>query len=112
MQEEPDVLAKEVIAMKYHVTAKQVRMMPEEKAAALWEGAREWTSKRLSDGTLDCHYVFPDGSGGMAIIDAESHEALWGTIVEHPFYRFMDWLVAALCDWSVVYDRMLELLHG
>ena len=97
--------------MKYLVTAVQSRPIPLEQAVAIWQAAREWTKANLADGTLDVHYVFPEGHGGLAIMNADSHETLRRTLVEHPFYGYMQWEVKPLCDWGTAYDRTVDLLQ-
>jgi len=97
--------------MKYLVTAEQSIPIPRERAVAVWQAAQEWTKARLADGTLDSHYVFPEGRGGLAIVNADSHETLRRTLVGHPLYAYMDWEVTPLCDWGPAYDSTIEFLQ-
>ncbi|MFC2077440.1 hypothetical protein ACFLTM_01345 [Candidatus Bipolaricaulota bacterium] len=104
-------MRKEVNEMKYHVSATQVRLVPQEMAG-LWPKAKEWTDKALADGIIDWHYITVTGHVGLAIINADSHEELWEIIVTHPFYPFMEWKVEAISDWTFVYEKAIARMHA
>ena len=55
--------------MKYLVIAKPgITPMPPEQAAELNQAAKEWMKARFADGSVDCHYVFPEGGVGESTI--------------------------------------------
>ena len=94
--------------MKYLITARQRRSVPPEQAVSLFQAAREWLSAQLADGRLDCNYVFADTSGGCGILNADSHEEAFDTLLAHPLNPFFDWEIKALCDWGHGIDKVIE----
>ena len=95
--------------MKFLVTAQAgPAPMPPEQAASLMQAAKEWMKAGFADGTVECHYVFPEG-GGFTISNADSHEAVLDHLLAYPLYPFMTWEVKPLCDWSHSYDKFIEL---
>ena len=72
--------------------------------ADLLEAAKEWMNGKLADGTNDLHYVFPEGTGGFTIGNAESPEEAMVNLVSYPLYPFFDWEIKPLCEWSSSYD--------
>ena len=91
--------------MKYLVTARPGTTTIKLKyGARVFKAAKEWADARLADGTFECHYGFSD-LGALAIVNADSHEALLDGILDCPVYPFFDWQVEALCDWQHTYDK-------
>ena len=95
--------------MKFLITGRLERApIPPDRGAALLQAAKEWVNARIADGTIECHYVFPEG-GGFTISNADSHEAVRDALLDYPLYPFMFWEVKPLCDWSQSYDKYIEL---
>ena len=91
--------------MKYLVTARPGTTTIKLKyGASVFKAAKQWADARLADGTFECHYGFSD-LGALAIVNADSHEALLDGILDCPVYPFFDWQVEALCDWQHTYDK-------
>jgi len=91
--------------MKYLVTARPGTTTIKLKyGARLFQATKKWVSARVADGTFECHYGFPD-LGSIAIVNADSHEALLDEILDCPVYPFFDWQIEALCDWQHMYDK-------
>ena len=84
--------------------------IPPEQAVGIYQAAKEWMNARLAEGTVDCHYVFPD-RGGFVIGNADSHEEILDRLMEYPLYPFLDWEVRPLCDWSHAYDKAIEFFQ-
>ncbi len=97
--------------MKYLVTQMLGRAMPREQALAMNEAAREWVETHLEDGTIDAAYALLDGDA-LAIVNAESHDALWDLLMEYPLYWHMDWKVEPLCSWNRRLDELIGLLRN
>ena len=76
------------------VTPRRVQQMP---SAALIDQNIAWIDARLKDKTADCTYGFVTG-GGIAIINADSHEAVTKLLTSYPGYPFVEMKVEALCD--------------
>ena len=91
--------------MKYLVTARPGTTTIKLKyGARLFQAAKEWADARLADGMFECHYGFSD-LGALAIVNADSNEAVLDGIIDCPVYPFFDWQVEALCDWQHTYDK-------
>lgn len=85
--------------MKFLVFAK-LRIganIPEENAPALLQTAREWINERLENKTLDCIYNLPAG-GGVAIVNANSHEVLTEHLSTYPLQPWYQYEVHPLSD--------------
>jgi hypothetical protein len=94
--------------MKYLVTARPgTTPIPPDQIADLYQAALEWGKAALADGRADCLYTFADG-GGIAIGNAESHEAVFGMLLSYPMYPFFEWEVKPLCDWGQTFQMILE----
>jgi hypothetical protein len=98
--------------MKYLITGRWKAPVPPEQAPELWQAAKDWMSSRLENATLDCHYPFPDVSGGMVIANYDSHEAVWEDIISFPLSPYLAWEIEALCEWEYVYDKTIEAVQG
>lgn len=95
--------------MKYLVTSQLgARPIPRELGVRLYQAAKEWLKARLAEGKLDCTYIFPDLSGGLAIANADSHEEVLDDLLDYPLYPFFDWEVTPVCDWSHSFDKLIE----
>jgi hypothetical protein len=97
--------------MKFLVTAIPNRPIPPEMGAALWQAATAWTEERIADGRIECNYVFAQ-TGGMAIIEVDSHEQVFDELMGYPLSGFFKWEVAALADWRHSYETLIALYQG
>lgn len=97
--------------MKYLVTCRPCPTEPPpERAIALIKAATEWIEDRLADGSMETTYLFPD-RGGIAIMDAESHEELMEMLVGYPAFPLYTWEVQALVDWRWGFTNVLRFLE-
>lgn len=71
--------------------------VPGENALALFQETREWINKGLADETLDCIYNLPAG-GGVAIINADSHEVLTELLSAYPLQPWVQYEIHPLSD--------------
>jgi len=71
--------------------------IPEENIAALLPQTREWISERLANETFDCAYNLPAG-GGVAIVNADSHEILTEILSAYPLQPWIQYEVHPLSD--------------
>jgi len=71
--------------------------IPEENVAALLPQTREWISERLANETFDCAYNLPAG-GGVAIVNADSHEILTEILSAYPLQPWIQYEVHPLSD--------------
>ncbi|MBK5107761.1 MAG: hypothetical protein JJE12_06500 [Anaerolineales bacterium] len=73
--------------------------IPREQGAELLQAGLVWIKSKLADGTIDSHYnIF--GGGGLAIVNAGSHEQLLEEILAYPLYPFFTWEVQPLLDFE------------
>ena len=71
--------------------------IPEENVAALLPQTRKWISERLANETFDCAYNLPAG-GGVAIVNADSHEILTEILSAYPLQPWIQYEVHPLSD--------------
>jgi muconolactone delta-isomerase len=71
--------------------------IPEENVPALFKEAREWINERLANKALDCIYNLPAG-GGVAIINADSHEVLTDHLGSYPLQPWFQYEIHPLSD--------------
>ena len=94
--------------MKFLITARpSASPVPRDRGVSLYKSAKQWVDEALAEGRLDCHYVFAD-AGGFSIVNADSHEEVFDTLLNYPVYPFYDWEVKALCDWRRTYDTVIR----
>lgn len=94
--------------MKFLITARPgATLIPPESGVVLVTAGRDWLKAKLSDGTLDCHYLFL-GGGGFVISNADSHEDILSNLLEYPLYPFFVWEVTPLLDFEESSDRYIE----
>jgi len=65
----------------------------------------------LADGTLDSAYNLPAG-GGVAIINADSHEALTEILSSYPLQPWVQYEVHPLSDVKHAFDLTIKALGG
>ncbi len=97
--------------MKFLVLLKRVVGAPgPENLLAAFQAAKEYLNAMLADGTLDCGYALPDGSG-VAIGNFDSHEELWEKMSAFPFFPSMEYEVYPLLDVNYLWDKSIERLQ-
>lgn len=74
--------------MKYWVTFRRRDgvPIPPEAIARILQAQRGWLEEKIDDGVFDCAYVFAQGSGGMAIVNANSGEELSELLASSPAF--------------------------
>ena len=97
--------------MKFLIVGEQQAPIPVEMGADLYRAAIEWFNGGFAAGTVECHYVFAD-MGGFAIMNAESHEAVFDTLLSYPLFPFFEWEVKALCDWDHTYASLIQYFEN
>lgn len=97
--------------MKFLITGHQNVPIPPEMGAALYQAATAWVDGMIADGVVDCHYVFA-GTGGFAITNADSHEAVFDALASYPLFGFFKWEVQALADWKHSYETLIKLFQS
>ena len=85
--------------------------MPMERAADIYQAAKQWMGAQLANGRFDCHYIFSETGGGFVISNADSHEEVTDSLLEYPLYPFLSWEVKPLSDWSHSYDKLTEFFR-
>jgi muconolactone delta-isomerase len=99
--------------MKYFATAKLNTRQAQSPGEwlKLLKAAREYQAACLEDGTLECGYLFADGSGGFGVVNADSHDQLMDIILAHPQNAFLDWEIIPACDTLASYDKFIRSLE-
>ena len=96
--------------MKYLTISKPRGNIPPDMAAGIFKAGKEWIDVRLKDGTLDFVHGFPQG-GGVAVANADSHEALMARMREFPLFPFVDQEVHPLVDINKSLDSAIEMFQ-
>jgi muconolactone delta-isomerase len=78
----------EVMPVKYLVTIKRRDgvPIPPEAIGDILGAQRGWLEDRVDEGVFDCAYVFAQGSGGIAIVNADSGEELSEILASSPAF--------------------------
>ena len=96
--------------MKYlTITSPRGNLAPE-IAGGVFQAGKEWLNAGVADGTLDFVHGFPAG-GGVAVANADSHEALMDRLREFPLFPFVDWDVRPLVDINQSLDSAIQLFQ-
>jgi hypothetical protein len=80
-------------------------------ALTLFQQTIDWIDVRLTDGTFDCAYNLPAG-GGMAIVNADSHETLTDVLSAYPLQPWVQYEVHPLSDIKHAFDLTIKALGG
>ena len=97
--------------MKFLVLSKYRTGQHPPESADLFQQTLDWISARLADGTLDCAYNLPAG-GGVAIVNADSHEALTEVLSAYPLQPWTSYEVHPLSDVKQVFDLAIKAFGG
>ena len=98
--------------MKYLVFARpRVGAVLPDNPLALWQATKEWTEAHLADGILDCAYNLPAG-GGVAIINANTHEALTELLSVYPLQPFTQYEIHILSDVKHLFELAIKAASG
>ena len=84
--------------------------LPAPDPLAVNKAAKTYIGELRKSAFLEAAYAFAAG-GGMAILDAPSHERLWELIFEYPLYSAFDWEVEPLVDADYVFSRGIEMMQ-
>ncbi|HSF42908.1 MAG TPA: muconolactone Delta-isomerase family protein [Thermoanaerobaculia bacterium] len=96
--------------MKYLVTCHPTQYpMEPARAAGMIQAAVRWIEDRLADGSMETTYLFPN-RGGIAIMEAGSHEHLMEMLLGYPAFPLYTWDVQPLCDWRAGFAQVTAML--
>lgn len=86
--------------MKYLVTWKLLPVPPEmaKTALALIEATEAWIEAEKKAGHITGIWAKADGTGGVAIDEMESNDALYKKLMESPYSPFLEYCVIPLTD--------------
>jgi len=94
--------------MKYLVTATPGPIPPSPEQ---FDTALDWLQERLDDGTFDCLYGFLEG-GGVAVSNADTHQAALQLMADYPLYGLVSWDVRPLLEFKegddIVRGKLVE----
>lgn len=99
--------------MKFLVmtTRRQNAPIPPDAIARILGAQREWFEEHLSDGTFDCVYGYPQGGGGVGIVNAGTTEELNELLTGSPLFPIADFEVRALTDVTVALENGARALE-
>jgi muconolactone delta-isomerase len=76
---------------------------------ALLEATEAWMANEMKAGRLLEVWEKADATGGIAITEMDSNEALYQKLLENPTYPFNQWTVTPLVDLSVAIGEAKKL---
>ena len=90
--------------MKYLVTFRRREGVPvsPEAIAGILVAQRDWMREKEGEGVFDCAYVLAQGSGGIAIVNADSGEELSEILTGSPAFVIVAIDVQPLADVSTL----------
>ena len=97
--------------MKYLVITTPRGNLPPERGGAIFQAGKDWLNARVADGTLDFVHGFP-AAGGVAIANAESHEAFMEQIRGFPLFPFVEWDVRPVVNINQSLDSAMRLFQS
>ena len=99
--------------MKYLVTVKRRDNVPvpPEAVGGILSAQRDWIRERLADGTFDVAYGFPQGGGGIAILNAESAEELSDILIGSPVFAIAELTAQPLAEIDVTLGNAIQALQ-
>jgi len=73
-------------------------------ALTLLKASQAYTSGLLKKGIITEMWSRTDGTGGLAIIEADSNDALFKLLAEEPYGPFLKFSVTPLTDVNLAYE--------
>ena len=96
--------------MKYLTITRPRTAIPPEAATGLFQAAKACLNARVADGTLGFVHAFPAG-GGVAVTNADSHEALLNSLREYPLFPFTALEMEPLVDINQSFNSAVQLFQ-
>ncbi len=99
--------------MKYWVTFRRRDgvPIPPDAIAGILQAQRGWLEEKIDDGVFDCAYVLAQGSGGMAIVNADSGEELSEMLASSPAFVIVAIDVQPLAPVATLENHVRALQH-
>ena len=99
--------------MKYLVTFKRrdSAPVPVQAISGILAAQRDWMQERSGDGTFEAAYGFPQGGGGIVIVNADSPEELSELLIGSPAFALTDLSVQPLVDIEVSLGNSIRALQ-
>ena len=98
--------------MKFLImTTRRQVPIPPETIARILNAQRELFEENLSDGTFDCVYGYPQGGGGVGIVNADTTEEPNELLTGSPLFPIADFEVRALTDVTVALENGAKALE-
>ncbi len=88
--------------MKYLVTWKFSQVPPNmaKTAIELLKASKAQVDKDKKEGTITEFWTYTDGTGGMALVEVESNDALSQRLANEPYAPFLTFCVTPLSDYE------------
>ena len=99
--------------MRYLLTWNLLPVPPEmaKTALMLLKASREYTGGLMKQGKITEMWNFTDGTGGLALIEADSNDELFGLLQAEPYSPFLEFGVTPLSDINLAYDSAEKMLE-
>jgi len=79
-------------------------------ALTLLKGSQEYTGGLAKKGVITEMWNLTDGTGGIALIEADSNDALFKLLAEEPYGGFLQFSVTPLTDINIAYESAKKQL--
>jgi muconolactone delta-isomerase len=99
--------------MRYLVTWKMSPIPPDMAgtAIALLKASKAQVDKDKKEGTIPEFWTYADGTGGMALVEVESNDALAQRLANEPYAPFLTFAVTPLCDYEMTINTAINNLQ-
>jgi muconolactone delta-isomerase len=99
--------------MKYLVTIRRRDgvPIPPEAIAGILHAQQGWIEEKVEEGVFDCAYALAQGSGGMAIVNADSGEELSEILASSPAFVLVAIEVQPLASIATLGNGVRALQH-
>jgi muconolactone delta-isomerase len=77
-------------------------------AFTLLKASQEYTTGLAKKGVITEMWNFADGTGGIALIETDSNDALFKLLSDEPYGPFMQFSVTPLSDVKLAYEIAIE----
>ncbi len=96
--------------MRYLVTWKMMPVPPDmaKIALTLLKGSQAYTGGLAKKGVITEMWNRVDGTGGLALIEADSNDALFNLLAEEPYGPFLEFSVTPLSDINIAYESAIK----
>jgi muconolactone delta-isomerase len=80
-------------------------------ALMLLKASREYTAGLMKQGKITEMWNYTDGTGGLALVEVDSNDELFGLIQAEPYGLFLQFAVTPLTDINLAYESAEKMFQ-